>query len=71
VNSKNSNGFVEFYIECICFLVLNEINQHAHRLDEKPAYFKIADICQPVCRKCFRFNYYKFFVFSLTAIISV
>ncbi len=30
-------------------LVLNEINQHAHRLDEKPAHFKLADICQPVC----------------------
>ncbi|CAF5002620.1 unnamed protein product, partial [Rotaria socialis] len=27
---------------------LNEINQHAHRLDEKPAPFKLADICQPV-----------------------
>jgi len=31
------------------YLVLNEINQYAHRLDEKPAHFKLADICQPVC----------------------
>jgi hypothetical protein len=30
------------------YLVLNEINQHAHRSDEKPAHFKLADICQPV-----------------------
>lgn len=33
----------------LCNLVLNEINQYAHRLDEKPAYFKLADVCQPVC----------------------
>lgn len=30
-------------------LVLNEVNQYAHRFDEKPAHFKLADICQPVC----------------------
>ena len=29
-------------------LVLNEINQHAHRFDEKPAHFKLPDICLPV-----------------------
>jgi hypothetical protein len=29
-------------------LVLNEINQHAHPADNKPAHFKLADICQPV-----------------------
>ena len=29
-------------------LVLNEINQYAHRFDEKPAHFKLADVCQPV-----------------------
>ncbi|CAF3598621.1 unnamed protein product [Adineta steineri] len=30
--------------------ILNEINQHAHRSDEKPAHFKLADICQPSMR---------------------
>lgn len=29
-------------------IVLNELNQYAHRLDEKPAQFKLADVCQPV-----------------------
>jgi len=33
--------------------ILNEINQHAHRLDEKPAHFKLADICQPSYRDYF------------------
>ncbi|CAF0992293.1 unnamed protein product [Rotaria sordida] len=33
--------------------ILNEINQHAHRLDEKPAHFKLSDICQPSYRDYF------------------
>jgi hypothetical protein len=33
------------------YLVLNEINQHANRLDDKPTQFKLADICHPVCIK--------------------
>ena len=30
------------------FLVLNEINQHAHPNNDKPSAFKLSDICQPV-----------------------
>ncbi|CAF3173361.1 unnamed protein product [Rotaria socialis] len=30
--------------------ILNEINQHAHRLEEKPVAFKLADVCQPSIR---------------------
>jgi len=33
--------------------ILNDINQHAHRLDEKPAQFKLSDICQPSYRDYF------------------
>jgi hypothetical protein len=53
----NERGFI--------YLVLNEINQHAHRLDEKPAQFKLADICQPVCedlRNFFRIEKIGFFL---------
>ncbi len=47
-------------------LVLNEINQHAHRLDEKPAHFKLADICQPVCTdRDYIYIYYLIFFFLL------
>jgi hypothetical protein len=38
---------VEFCI--YIYLVLNEINQYAHRFDEKPPSFKLAEICQQVC----------------------
>ncbi|CAF1673363.1 unnamed protein product [Rotaria magnacalcarata] len=33
--------------------ILNEINQHAHRLEEKPVAFKLADVCQPSYRDYF------------------
>lgn len=43
-------------------LVLNEINQHAHPLEQKPALFKLADICHPVSfqkKKAFRINQFQ------------
>ncbi|CAF1025262.1 unnamed protein product [Adineta ricciae] len=33
--------------------ILNEINQYAHRFDDKPAHFKLADVCQPSYRDYF------------------
>lgn len=43
--------FIFFLSNYLTYLVLNEINQHAHRSEEKPAQFKLPDICQPVSIK--------------------
>jgi len=47
---------------------LNEINQHAHRLDEKPGQFKLADICHPVCRLNLFIRMKIYFEFSFSRI---
>ena len=51
----NSESFVDsdvlYSSSVLLCVVLNEINQHAHRFDEKPAHFKLPDICLPVSER--------------------